>query len=252
MSKQDNPNVVGNIAIVFMSILLIAVGCIMLLTDAVRMIYFCYGAGACLLVWGIWMISRYFLHKEFQRTTNYGFSIGTLVVILGAIDLIRAQDIADSIPNYLGILVLIEGVVMLQNTVQLKNLHGDLWIVSLIFSLLSVAGSVVILLDIGNMITRYETAFYGILIVVGAFALLSLCFVGVRTKRYHKESKRELERNIEESTQWFADKQETTSVISDDVTQKDSEEAVPEEIADAGQDGEEQGGEKSALVEEEV
>ena len=136
MSKQDNPNVVGNIAIVFMSILLIAVGCIMLFTDAVRMIYFCYGAGACLLVWGIWMISRYFLHKEFQRTTNYGFSVGTLVVILGAIDLIRAQDIADSIPNYLGILVLIEGVVMLQNTVQLKNLHGDLWIVSLIFSLL--------------------------------------------------------------------------------------------------------------------
>ncbi len=150
MSKQDNPNVVGNIAIVFMSILLIAVGCIMLFTDAVRMIYFCYGAGACLLVWGIWMISRYFLHKEFQRTTNYGFSVGTLVVILGAIDLIRAQDIADSIPNYLGILVLIEGVVMLQNTVQLKNLHGDLWIVSLIFSLLSVAGSVVILLDIGE------------------------------------------------------------------------------------------------------
>ena len=101
MSKQDNPNVVGNIAIVFMSILLIAVGCIMLFTDAVRMIYFCYGAGACLLVWGIWMISRYFLHKEFQRTTNYGFSVDTLVVILGAIDLIRAQDIAESIPNYL-------------------------------------------------------------------------------------------------------------------------------------------------------
>ena len=39
MSKQDNPNVVGNIAIVFMSILLIAVGCIMLFTDAVRMIF---------------------------------------------------------------------------------------------------------------------------------------------------------------------------------------------------------------------
>ena len=102
MSKQDNPNVVGNIAIVFMSILLIAVGCIMLFTDAVRMIYFCYGAGACLLVWGIWMISRYFLHKEFQRTTNYGFSVGTLVVILGAIDLIRAQDIADQLSGYPG------------------------------------------------------------------------------------------------------------------------------------------------------
>lgn len=245
MSKQDNPNVVGNIAIVFMSILLIAVGCIMLFTDAVRMIYFCYGAGACLLVWGIWMISRYFLHKEFQRTTNYGFSVGTLVVILGAIDLIRAQDIADSIPNYLGILVLIEGVVMLQNTVQLKNLHGDLWIVSLIFSLLSVAGSVVILLDIGNMITRYETAFYGILIMVGAFALLSLCFVGVRTKHYRKESKRELERNIEESDQWFEGKQETTTAITEEVEEDHADETESDPLPDIDQAD-------SALVEEEV
>ena len=245
MSKQDNPNVVGNIAIVFMSILLIAVGCIMLFTDAVRMIYFCYGAGACLLVWGIWMISRYFLHKEFQRTTNYGFSVGTLVVILGAIDLIRAQDIADSIPNYLGILVLIEGVVMLQNTVQLKNLHGDLWIVSLIFSLLSVAGSVVILLDIGNMITRYETAFYGILIMVGAFALLSLWFVGVRTKHYHKESKRELERNIEESDQWFEGKQETTTAITEEVEEDHADETESDPLPDTDQAD-------SALVEEEV
>ena len=245
MSKQDNPNVVGNIAIVFMSILLIAVGCIMLFTDAVRMIYFCYGAGACLLVWGIWMISRYFLHKEFQRTTNYGFSVGTLVVILGAIDLIRAQDIADSIPNYLGILVLIEGVVMLQNTVQLKNLHGDLWIVSLIFSLLSVAGSVVILLDIGNMITRYETAFYGILIMVGAFALLSLCFVGGRTKHYHKESKRELERNIEESDQWFEGKQETTTAITEEVAEDHADETESDPLPDTDQAD-------SALVEEEV
>ena len=191
------------------------------------------------------MISRYFLHKEFQRTTNYGFSVGTLVVILGAIDLIRAQDIADSIPNYLGILVLIEGVVMLQNTVQLKNLHGDLWIVSLIFSLLSVAGSVVILLDIGNMITRYETAFYGILILVGAFALLSLCFVGVRTKHYYKESKRELERNIEESDQWFEGKQETTTAITEEAAEDHADETESDPLPDTDQAD-------SALVEEEV
>lgn len=58
---------------VFMSDPLDRRGRIMLFTDAVRMIYFCYGAGACLLVWGIWMISRYFLHKEFQRTTIMAF-----------------------------------------------------------------------------------------------------------------------------------------------------------------------------------
>lgn len=204
-TKDETPNVVGNIAIVFASLLMIALGSVMLLTDRVKLIYFCYGAGGCLLVWGIWLISRYFLHKEFQQTTNYGFSVGTLVVILGAIDLIRAQDVAGAIPTYLGILVLVEGVVMLQNTVQLKNLKGNLWAVSLVFSVLSVAASVVILLDVKHIISGHMTVLYVIQIVVGAFALLSLCFVGIRTKRYHKDIAREMEDNIEESGQWFSE-----------------------------------------------
>lgn len=214
-TKEETPNVVGNIAIIFASLLMIALGSIMLIADDVKMVYFCYGAGGCLLVWGIWLISRYFLHKEFQQTTNYGFSVGTLVVILGAIDLIRAQDIADTIPTYLGILVLVEGVVMLQNTVQLKNLKGGLWMVSLVFSLLSVAASVVILLDIKHIISEHMAILYITQIVVGAFALFSLCCVGVRTKKYHRDVAKTVERNLEESEAWF-DREETKTEVADE------------------------------------
>lgn len=221
-TKDETPNVVGNIAIIFASVLMIALGSIMLLTDQVKLIYFCYGAGGCLLIWGIWLISRYFLHKEFQQTTNYGFSVGTLVVILGAIDLIRAQDVAGAIPTYLGILVLVEGVVMLQNTVQLKNLKGNLWAVSLVFSVLSVAASVVILLDIKHIISGHMAVLYVIQIVVGTFALLSLCFVGIRTKRYHKDIAREMEDNIEESDQWFSEEDEKMQEETDDTDIRES------------------------------
>ena len=221
-TKDETPNVVGNIAIIFASVLMIALGSIMLLTDQVKLIYFCYGAGGCLLIWGIWLISRYFLHKEFQQTTNYGFSVGTLVVILGAIDLIRAQDVAGAIPTYLGILVLVEGVVMLQNTVQLKNLKGNLWAVSLVFSVLSVAASVVILLDIKHIISGHIAVLYVIQIVVGTFALLSLCFVGIRTKRYHKDIAREMEDNIEESDQWFSEEDEKMQEETDDTDIRES------------------------------
>ena len=220
---QDTPNVIGNIAIVFMSLLLIVIGSVMLFTDVVKTIYFCYGAGACLLVWGIWLISRYFLHKEFQQTTNYGFSGGTLVVILGGITLIRAQDVADTIPTYLGMVVLVEGVVMLQNTVQLKNLKGNLWIVSLILSLLSVAASIAILLDLGDLITKRQQILYVILILVELSALLSLCFAGIRTSRYHKENRREWERNMEESEEWLdvAPAKDTISAVTQEETAAD-------------------------------
>lgn len=209
---EEAPNVVGNIAIVFTSLLLIALGLVMLCTQAVQLIFFCYGAGACLLIWGIWMISRYFLRHEFQETTNYGFSIGTLVVILGAIDLIRAKEIADSLPNYLGIIVLVEGVVMLQHTVQLKNLRGKFWSLSLLFSLFSVMASVVILLDIGHIISKHRNVLYILLIVVGVFVLVSLCFVGLRTRRYHKEVARETSRHMEEMEEWYEGTKETVVI----------------------------------------
>lgn len=218
LTKEEVPNVAGNIAIVFTSLLLIALGTIMLMFQQVKVVYFCYGAGGCLLVWGIWLISRYFLRKEFQKTTNYGFSVGTLVVILGAVDLMRAEDVAQSLSIYLGIVVLIEGVVMLQNTIQLKNLKGSYWGVSLVFSLLSESAAVVILLDIGHIISRHYVVLYVIQILVGIFSLLSLCFVAIRTKRFYEEYCRGVERNLEESKEWM--KEESKKDIASDEKDK--------------------------------
>ena len=131
---------------------------------------------------------------------------------------------------------------------QLKNLKGNLWTVSLIFSWCSVAGSVVILLNLGNIITKYVTVFYLMLVIVGAFALLSLCFVGIRTKRYHKETQRELERNMEESAQWFATKekapleQEETETVTESIEENTDEEPSKKEDDE----------QVSSLVEDEV
>ena len=76
--------------------------------------------------------------------------------------------------------------------------------VSLVFSLLSVAASVVILLDIKHIISEHMAILYITQIVVGAFALFSLCCVGVRTKKYHRDVAKTVERNLEESDGWFA------------------------------------------------
>jgi thiol:disulfide interchange protein len=166
------------------------------------------------------------------------------VVILGAVDLIRAQEIAESIPNYLGILVLLEGVVMLQNAVQLKNLRGKLWVISLLFSLVSVAASIVILLDVQHIISNQVEVLYIILICVGAFALLSLCLVGSRTRKYHKEFHREQERQMQESEEWFqgvaAAKQETKTL--EEVTeQEETAEEKTEEIEESEESDSQEG-----------
>ena len=67
----------------------------------------------------------------------------------------------------------------------------------------------------------------------------------MRTKHYHKESKRELERNIEESDQWFEGKQETTTAITEEVAEDHADETESDPLPDTDQAD-------SALVEEEV
>ncbi len=186
LDEEINTGVSGSIVLIILSVLLAVLGGVMLAFPQMEMTYFAYFGGACLLVWGIWLISRYFLYKQFHQTSNYGFSVGTLVVILGAVALIRVEDVTKSIPTYLGILVLIESVVMLQNTVQLKNLKGQLWGLSLILAVLSTVGSLVILLDIMHIISKHMEILYGIQIVVGISALLCMLLVNVRTKKFHK------------------------------------------------------------------
>ena len=203
VKPNENPNIVGNIAIIFTSIIMILLGLVLIMCQQVKMIYFCYGAGGCLLLWGIWLISRYFLRREFRQTTNYGFSFGVLLVILGAVSLIRSKEIAASIPNYMGLMVLAMGVVMLQNTVQLKNLEGKTWVLSLIFSMSACFASVMILLDLWKVMSRWPVALYATLIATGACSLLSLIFVAIRTSKYHKSVAVELDRYVEEGDEWF-------------------------------------------------
>lgn len=219
-TSQEDPggNVAGTLTIVLTSVLFLAVGLVMMLMPQMKLIYFSYGAGCILMICGIWFIARYFKNQEYKKITNYGFSAGTLIVILGCCTLIRAQDIADSVSTYLGILILIEGVVMLQGTVQLKNLKGDTWLVNLVFSLISIVCSIIVILDIASIISRWEVVLYVMLVVIGVFGLASFTMVAMRIKKYHKEQEREYKRNLEEARQMDVSQQNTSQMNDEDVT----------------------------------
>ena|GEM_PF-896789 len=238
VKPNENPNIVGNIAIIFTSIIMILLGLVLIMCQQVKMVYFCYGAGGCLLLWGIWLISRYFLRREFQQTTNYGFSFGVLLVILGAVSLIRSKEIAATIPNYMGLMVLAMGVVMLQNTVQLKNLEGKTWVLSLIFSMSACFASVMILLDLWKVMSKWPIALYSTLVATGVLSLLSLVFVAIRTSKYHKAVARDLNRHIEEGEEWFDGLKSTNNSTKDNSVNDnaDTDEYVENISADETED----------------
>ena len=74
---------------------------------------------------------------------------------------------------------------------------------SLIFSMSACFASIMILLDLWKVMSKWPIALYSTLVATGVLSLLSLVFVAIRTSKYHKEVAREMDRHLEEGDEWF-------------------------------------------------
>ncbi len=205
IENNKNSSWAGALGNILLSGMFVALGFLMLLIPDMKLIFFCYGIGCVFLICGICFIVRFFIKEEYRRLSSYGFSAGTLLVILGGCALIRSQQIAGYAQFFLGILVLLEGIIILQNALQLKYLQGKLWAVNLVMALLAVLGALLILLDVKPVLGRFPDFLYYLLIYAGIAGLISFLYVAFRIHQYEleqeQEAKREYERNLEESTE---------------------------------------------------
>ncbi|MCR5144234.1 MAG: DUF308 domain-containing protein [Lachnospiraceae bacterium] len=204
-NNNENQNVVGNVAVIFFAALMIAMGAILYNFKKIDIEYFAYAIAVCLLVWGIWLISRYFMRKEYLHTTNYGFSAGVLLVIAGVLSFIEYKVLADFISDYMVFSILLMGIFMLQNAVQTKNVEGKLWFINLILSIAACVASLLLYFDVNDVMTDYPLTLYFVMMVTGAAGLISLSMAGIRTYMYHKKTSIRMKRDIKDCEDWFAE-----------------------------------------------
>ncbi len=196
--KKSKSNLAGTLGAILVFVLLILIGSLMLFAPDMKLQYFCYVAGGFFLAWGLWLVIRYFGKREYKIVANYDFSIGTLATILGVCTLVRASDVASVIYIYIGIMILVEAVIMLQHSIQLKSMNGSLWTLNLFISLVFILFSVVILLDLFSIVEKYSVILYGGLILVGAFGIFSQIAVAVRNNHFVKETEMGYAYNMED------------------------------------------------------
>lgn len=103
--------------------------------------------GALLIVAGAALIIRYFLARSYLDMRAYGFSLGTLAIVLGVCAILKAQDVANSLSVFLNICIMLTAIVKLQNAIQLKFMKSKLWIPVLCVSLAFLICTVLIVLD---------------------------------------------------------------------------------------------------------
>ena len=140
-----------------------------------------------MLVGGVVAIGYFFLsgaHRE-PETYNYSFALGVMLLILGCCGFARIDQMAGAFMTYMGFLILIMGVVSLQNTVQLRLLNNSLWVVVLVLTLIILTGSVLTLLDITKV---WELFHYWLLLLCGILGLCSIVLTMLALRHSAKAS----------------------------------------------------------------
>jgi len=196
MSKKEKikeSNFTGVVASLLLSVLFIVVGAAMLFLPDMKLIYFSFLVSGILLASGIALIVSFFVKKGFRDLTNYNFSTGTLVTIVGFCILVRAKDLTEFFYVLMGTLLLVFSVILLQYAIQMKGMAAKRWGIMLLLALIFMVLSVLILTDVKKLFSTNLTALYIVIFVAGILGILSVIFVALRSRGYKKEQDRKQE-----------------------------------------------------------
>lgn len=195
----------GLIAHILTSILFLGIGiCLLVLssyTDLISEVVYSFSIvaiGILFICFGAFYMIKYFFNQEFRKISNYGFTMGVILVIIGSVFIFKSVDISTFIDSIICLIGVILGSVMLQNAFALFHIDRSSWFISLIFAIASIAFSIYLLVNrcqffVGEILPSV------FLICVGALSLISLLMMSLGLKDSKKIAQKLYERNLDEA-----------------------------------------------------
>ncbi len=238
-NKETNSRGVTNLIVIVTALIFMALSSLVLFVPDVifKPSYLCYVVGGAVIIVGIVQIVRYFVNDAYRNMNEYGFSIGTLMIILGICVLLRAEVISGVIDLVLGVVVLLMGIIMLQHSLDLKRMNDAVWGLVIVIAALVIACGVVLILKPSPLQISYEVLIWWIVLISSALGLIVNLYTMIRIALYtHKEKKqaeqemKEREQVIAAQSQAEADAQDAAVAQASDAMQT---EADPQTVADA-------------------
>lgn len=192
MSKNTNekqidrrqPNV--TMVVITIACIFIMMGLLLLFVPQIQMITIAYVISAVAIVLGIVLIVKYFLLEAYHNMNQYGFSVGSLFVIIGVCAMVKAETVSEYFLLCMGILILVSAIVKLQNALDLKALEYRIWTVFLGIAVIILISAIVIILNPFSRAGDLEHFTYIILVADGALSLISTLFLSFQVRRYQK------------------------------------------------------------------
>ena len=161
-------------AYLFLSLIPIALGVLCIVKPGLILNVICYVAGGLLLGAGLIKLVQYFSGKAPQADS---LVLGALFAMLGVILIFRKDEVLDLIFIFIGVLLLLDGIVKLKNSLEAKGKGAQDWVALLVVALIVAAFGVLIITNVlkGNVLI----VILGISVIIDGLQNLYSAFRGV-------------------------------------------------------------------------
>ncbi|HOB28260.1 MAG TPA: DUF308 domain-containing protein [Bacillota bacterium] len=151
-------------AFIIISVLFILLGITLIIWPEFSLLTICKLCGVITLLLGLVRVIVYFRRDAFENLFRADLAQGLIFLLLAGFMLFAPKAVVSVIPVILGLVILIDSILRIQLSVELKRLHQEKWWLSLILALLTAvlgtlllfnpfAGSVVLTIFIGIALT---------------------------------------------------------------------------------------------------
>ena len=164
----------------------ILLGLLLLFIPQIKPLYLAYILSIAFIVVGIMWIVQYFLTESYRNINRYGFSAGTLLVVLGICAMLKAEEISTYFLLCMGFLIMVMGIVQLQNALDLMALNDPMWKIVLGLSLAVILCAIIIVMNPFQTTENLARFTYIIMVIDGIFGIASMIFLAISLKNYEK------------------------------------------------------------------
>ncbi|MEG2435471.1 MAG: DUF308 domain-containing protein [Ruthenibacterium sp.] len=180
------------------SLCYLILGAVLLVYPSLSIHTVCYVLGGITAIYGIIQLIAYFVHTDFGEV--YRLTFVSAVILIGAGVYVIAQPlvVAKILPLLIGLAIVLDSLIKLQNTIDLKRLGAQTWWVALILSVITAAlGSMLLFCPWAKALSFQ---FIGASLVVdGAVNLFSFSFLSLKLKELRKMMRDRTEANAQAS-----------------------------------------------------
>ena len=130
-----------------LSIAFIVLGLLLLVMPQTSLLWICYAFGAVVLITGVVCLVQYARIRGSGFAAPFLLVAGVITAALGLFTLARPQVVASFLPVVFGIFILVDGCSRIGTAMDLARRRGEKWWLMLLFSLLSIALGILLLVN---------------------------------------------------------------------------------------------------------